>query len=129
MRSVDLLTYQRTEVVPSRDMMTIKLRYKDPDADTSQLITKAIGIDDLGDAVTGDLRFAAAVAEFGMLLRNSAHKGSASYDQVVQMAQQSLGEDRFGYRAEFIELVKRAKNVDHRTLSPGDEDEGISFKQ
>ena len=88
--------------------MTVKIRYKQPDADTSALITVAVGS---GVTPSAEIGFAAAVAEFGMLLRNSAFKGSASYRQVLALARQFKGEDRHGHRAEFIRLVGAAEGV------------------
>jgi Ca-activated chloride channel family protein len=58
-----------------------------------------------------NLRFASAVAQFGMLLRSSPYKGSASYEDVVRSAQQALGTDPHGYRKEFIDLAKSARTL------------------
>jgi Ca-activated chloride channel family protein len=124
--SVDPLIFQQTTVVPSDDMMVVKLRYKAPGDDTSRLLTQAIEGSGTAAQPTGDLQFAAAVAEFGLLLRNSEFKGAAAYDHAVQTATASLGEDSYGYRAEFIELVRTAKSLDHRS-GPGGEP-GIQFK-
>ena len=60
---------------------------------------------------TTDFRFAASVAEFGMVLRNSPYKGSASMDSVMDIAGGSVGADRNGYRKEFISLVQKARNL------------------
>lgn len=60
---------------------------------------------------TDDFKFAAAVASFGMLLRNSQYKGQGNFDLVEELARDGLGDDRFGYRSEFIELVERARSV------------------
>ena len=60
-------------------------------------------------AAPGDLKFAAAVAEFGMILRDSEYKGSGSLQQVIEWAQQGMGADVNGYRADFIELVRKAQ--------------------
>ena len=57
--------------------------------------------------------FASAVAEFGMLLRDSKFKADSSYDSVLTRAQANIGEDKFGYRGEFLEIVERAKSLDH----------------
>ena len=73
---------------------------------------------------TTNLSFAAAVAEFGMLLRNSEFKGSANYAHVLTQAQASQGPDTFGYRAELIELVKKAQSLDTRATTG----RGIQFK-
>jgi Ca-activated chloride channel family protein len=60
---------------------------------------------------TTDFRFAAGVAEFGMILRNSPYKGSARMDSVLDIVGASQGADRNGYRKEFISLVEKAKNL------------------
>jgi Uncharacterized protein YfbK, C-terminal/von Willebrand factor len=60
-------------------------------------------------AAPGDLKFAAAVAEFGMILRDSEYKGNGSLQQVIEWAQQGKGADMNGYRADFIELVRKAQ--------------------
>ena len=60
-------------------------------------------------AASGDLKFAAAVAEFGMILRDSEYKGNGSLQQVLEWAQQGKGADVNGYRADFIELVRKAQ--------------------
>ena len=61
-----------------------------------------------------DFRFAAAVASFGMILRESPYKGTATIDSVLSMAEDSLGSDRNGYRHEFLQLVQRARAVSGR---------------
>lgn len=87
--------------------MTIKLRYKNPDGDVSKLIEKGIVEENIGLQNTSDnFRFSAAVAEFGLLLRNSAFKQNATYNNVISLATQSKGKDANGYRDEFIGLVK-----------------------
>ncbi|MEM9185966.1 MAG: YfbK domain-containing protein [Planctomycetota bacterium] len=87
-------------------------RYKQPDGDTSTKLEwpardpgKAFG-----EAST-DLQFAAAVASFGMQLRGSEHAGNAPLDAVIEIAQSAKGPDIDGYRAEFLELVKKAKTL------------------
>jgi Ca-activated chloride channel family protein len=63
------------------------------------------------DAASENLRFSSAVAAFGMLLRDSRYKGTASYDNVLQLARSSSGTDLQGYRAEFTKLVATAKTL------------------
>ena len=70
-------------------------------------------VQDLNDAPE-DFRMAAAVATFGLLLRNSAYKGDAKYDTAVALAKGAKGEDEEGYRAEFIQMVKQAAILDNR---------------
>jgi Ca-activated chloride channel family protein len=95
---------------PSPELLTVALRYKAPDGDTSQLIEVPVTDSgtDLGSA-TPDTRFAAAVAAFGMLLRDSPHKGDATFDAVLELAESNLGDDLEGYRREFLQLVRKAK--------------------
>ncbi|HUT92183.1 MAG TPA: VWA domain-containing protein [Thermoguttaceae bacterium] len=113
--SVDPLKYQ----TPTRDSddesvrkeaLTLKLRYKAPDGDTSKLLE--FPVVDSGGAfgkASPDFQFAAAVASFGMLLRGSEHQGDATYDAVVEIATAAKGPDVHGYRAELLEMVRRAK--------------------
>jgi Ca-activated chloride channel family protein len=88
--------------------MYVKLRYKLPDASTSRWLDHVIPA---GRATEGstDLRFAASVAAFGMILRDSEYKGSATLDDVLQLARRSLGRDEGGYRAEFVKLVETVR--------------------
>jgi Ca-activated chloride channel family protein len=123
--SVDKLAYQKTEVVPSSDLMTVKLRYKDPDGDTSKLIQQTVQAEDVSAEPAGDFQFASVVAEFGLILRDSKFKGNASYEHVLKGASVSKGKDSYGYREEFIGLVGKAQSLDTRT---GGETEGINFK-
>lgn len=104
------LKYQKTQVVDSDELMTVKLRYKNPHEDVSQVIKRAVAVNDIS-AITnkGNLAFASAVAEFGMLLRDSEYKGSASYEDVLKRAKAAKGVDDDGYRAEFIRLVEKAE--------------------
>lgn len=94
----------------SNELLTIKLRYKQPDADKSSLIEMPLtdAGRSFGQAST-DFRFAASVASFGMILRHSPHRGNATLDAVVELAQSSLGADKSGYRSEFVSLVRSAK--------------------
>ncbi|MFK8007010.1 MAG: von Willebrand factor type A domain-containing protein [Saprospiraceae bacterium] len=95
--------------------MTVKLRYKKPDGKKSKLLKiKAMNKNVALASASDNFRFSAAVASFGMLLRDSKFKGDADYDKVLKMAQISLGKDEFGYRNEFLELVKKAKETNAR---------------
>ncbi len=87
----------------------LKIRYKLPDEDTSTLITTPIVAQD--EQVTGDAAFATAVASFAQLLKGGKYTGSMTYDDVIEMAQQGKGKDEFGYRSEFIQLVRLAKSA------------------
>ena len=91
-------------------MVTVKLRYKKPDGDKSELTERSLS--DNGakfENAATDLKFAAAVAEFGMILRDSEHKGNGTLGAVLEWAQEGKGRDTNGYRAGFIELVRKAQ--------------------
>jgi len=118
-QNVDALKYQQAKVVSSGDLMTVKLRYKNPDADKSQLIEQAITRGQITQTPQGNFQFAASVAEFGLLLRDSQFKGKAEYKSVIKNAIESKGEDKFGYRQEFIDLVNKAQGLDNRSQTPG----------
>jgi Ca-activated chloride channel family protein len=101
-------------IVESDELMTVKLRYKQPDGDTSKKVEIPVNpppIAGVGMDPSGDFKFAAAVAEFGMILRGSAYKGNANLDQVLDLARQGKGDDEDGYRAEFLQLVKLAQSL------------------
>lgn len=113
--SIDPLKY-RTETSAdirtnkSPELLTVKLRYKNPDEENSRKIEKSV-TDTGKDNVSADFRFASAVAMFSQLLRDSDFKGNASCDQVIEIARQSLANDTEGYRAEFIRLVQSVKGL------------------
>jgi Ca-activated chloride channel family protein len=115
--NVDDLKYQPAKNVPATasggdELMTIKLRYKKPDGDVSKLIVHPVTDSHIALANTSDnFRFAAAVASFGMLLRNSEFKQNASFQQVIALANNAKGNDVNGYRSEFIALVKAAGSL------------------
>ena len=96
----------------SRELLTVKLRWKKPDGDASTL--DEVPLVDRGGAfeqASADLRFAGAVAAFGMVLRNSEYKGEATLPLVAKIAAGALGPDRGGYRAEFLDLVRKAETL------------------
>ncbi len=111
---VDPLKYQQGKVIGNKsEVLTVKLRYKQPAGDRSSLMEKVLPYSnrEITDAPE-DFRMAASVAAFGQLLRHSAFKGTATYDQVLSWAGNSRGTDAEGYRAEFIQLVKKAMLLD-----------------
>lgn len=117
---VDDLKYQQpaqgeaSQMADSRELMNIKLRYKEPTASLSKLLN--IGLADTGNklpSASDNFKFASAVAEFGMLLRASRYKADANYVDVLQLARSAIGTDLQGYRTDFIKMVETA-----RTLSP-----------
>jgi Ca-activated chloride channel family protein len=111
---VDALKYQpRSERGDFTDeLMTVKLRYKEPDASTSKLL--AASVKDQHRSWLGtssDFRFAASVATFGLILRDSPYKGAANLDLVLHLAEGARGRDPSGYRSEFISLVNQARSL------------------
>ncbi len=108
---IDPLKYQ-TPTTPvngfNDELMTVKLRYKQPDGDKSQLLTQVIKRSDRSE-LSENLKFASSVASFGMLLRDSKFKGNSSFEMVQQLAKESKGIDDNGYRAEFIKIVELAE--------------------
>lgn len=113
---VDDLKYQK-KVKPalqpttgSKELLTVKLRYKAPDEDVSKKLEFPL-VDSKGNNVSSDFRFAAAVAMFGQLLRDSDFKGDATYAQVIAMAKTALDNDERGYRREFLRLVETADGL------------------
>jgi Ca-activated chloride channel family protein len=113
-RKSDDLKYQSSEIKESaknsKEIMTLKFRYKPPESETSIKIEHAVlnKINALKNS-SDNFRFSAAVAAFGMILRESKFKGDADYRLVKELAENSKGKDENGYRAEFISLVKTAE--------------------
>jgi Ca-activated chloride channel family protein len=117
-RLVDELRYQPSAPpaarAPADEYAFLKMRYKQPDGDTSTLITLPISTEQERPSVDGlsdDMRFAAAVAAFGQKLRHNPQLDGFGYDQVLDLAASARGEDRFGYRAEFLTLVRLAQSL------------------
>jgi Ca-activated chloride channel family protein len=114
--SVDPLKYQenneKVRPDPSAELLTVKLRYKLPEGASSILIDEPVAgkLTDIGKA-SENFRFSAAVAEFGLLLRDSEFKAQSAYEHLLELAQGARGADKEGYRAEFIQLVKTARDL------------------
>lgn len=111
---VDGLKYQKTKVTSSAkhtdEIMTVKLRYKEPKADESQLLVYEVDNDGTPLAnSSNNFRWSAAVAEFCLLLRDSEHKGAANFVQVRELAKGAQGDDPDGYRNEFLQLTRLAE--------------------
>jgi len=110
------LKYQSTSVnetaLESNEVATIKLRYKEPDGYKSKLIEAVVHDESkiLAQA-SENFRFSAAVAEFGMHLRNSEFKGTTNIDSILELARNARGYDEEGYRSEFIRLVKSSETL------------------
>jgi Ca-activated chloride channel family protein len=115
LKTVDSLKYQKNIAPLSKsaqtdEILTVKFRYKAPDGDVSKLIEHPVKDDHVSIAKTSDnFRFAASVAQFGMLLRNSEFKSNASFSDVLSLARNAKGNDEEGYRSEFIRLAESAK--------------------
>jgi Ca-activated chloride channel family protein len=118
---VEPLKYQRevalvpTSAASSDELVTVKLRYKAPDDDISQLLSRVVRPQ--GGAMTANLGFASAVAEFGMLLRDSPNRGAASFESLIQRARKHRSADAEGYRAEFVRLAELAASLKNRAAS------------
>jgi Ca-activated chloride channel family protein len=129
MVKVDDLKYQGNKKERSRsaetdEILTVKFRYKAPDGDVSKLIEHPVLDKQIAIARTSDnFRFAASVAEFGMLLRSSEFRSNASYGNVIRMAKNAKGNDDEGYRSEFIRLVENAKLLAKGNNKEVDDDE------
>lgn len=106
--------YQTTAPTTEADtdeLLTVRLRYKQPDGDTSTEISFQLKDEERTlEETSKDFRFAAAVAELGLLLRGSQYKGAANFDQVLTLAEEAKGIDKLGFRTEFIEMVRTAKS-------------------
>ncbi len=112
----DPLRYQQprplASAAASGELSTLKLRYKEPQGSASRLLSAPIEDrqQDL-QRTSAAFRFSAAVASFGMLLRRSEHRGAATYDLALRLADGARGQDPHGYRAEFLTLVRRAAQL------------------
>lgn len=93
---------------PASDWMYVKTRYKKPDENQSRLITLMAGEKDYTTRPDDDFRFASAVAEFALILKNSEHKGDANFRRLIERARDSRGYDADGYRAQFLQLAELA---------------------
>lgn len=134
LQKVDPLKYQKdvqplSKSTQNDEIMTVKFRYKAPDGDVSKLIEHPVKDNQVAIAKTSDnFRFAAAVAQFGLVLRNSEFKSASSFDNVVSLARKAKGTDEEGYRAEFIRLVETAqmlaKSKPEKKTDDDDTDEG-----
>jgi len=117
--SVDALKYQRrvplNDRAESGELLTLKLRYKPPTGDESTLLE--FPVKDSGkpfEQADTDFQFAASVASFGMLLRDSRYKGNANYEMVREIAESAADIDRTGYRDEFVSLIEKARQLSSR---------------
>ena len=120
-RGLDSLRYQtsstRDNAADSQELLFVKLRYKNPDEDSSKLLDLPV-MDHAGPA-SEDFRFASAVAAWGMLLRDSDYCADFALDAVVRLAKGAMGADDEGYRSEFIRLVETAQTLELLEMEPG----------
>jgi Ca-activated chloride channel family protein len=111
---IDPLRYQESSGLSAaaggNELLTVKLRYKEPDAEESRPLSIVVA-DRATDRPSDNLRFSAAVVEFGMLLRDAEHRGTASWPQLLSLAEGARGDDREGYRAEFVALARLAEGL------------------
>lgn len=126
LKNVDPLKYGHDKKKKSssfnHEMVTLKLRYKAPDADISKLIVHTVNDQPVSTKnVSNNFRFAASVAGFAMLLRNSEYKGDMDFNKVIRLANGSLTADEEGYRKEFISLVKKAAALKNDVAKAEDE--------
>jgi Ca-activated chloride channel family protein len=127
------------EIVPVKGLqatdqtrwMTVKLRYKQPEATTSELIESPLmGQPGQLKLASSDFQFAASVASFGMLLRNSQHAGQANWGMVKELAQSGLSNDQYGHRSGFRRLVDQAESLlgERRPSAPPEPEATVSGK-
>lgn len=116
-----VLRYQKpgkpTGAAESEELFTVKVRYKLPEGEKSRELEFPLQDSESGLAsASGDFRWAAAVASFGMVLLNSKHRGAADFSSVLKLAQPAAGKDN--YRREMLELVQTARKINGRKGSP-----------
>ena len=114
LEKVDKLKYQKgnTPVRDDAEIMTIKFRYKKPDGEKSKLLEQAVIDRAIPLERTSDnFRFAAAVAQFGMMLLKSEFKQSSSFDHSWKLAKSAIGNDNEGYRSELLRLIRNAESL------------------
>jgi hypothetical protein len=118
---VDSLKYQTPAIAPAQladaaksgELMTVKLRYKEPDSAARANLIE-VPTKDEGKTLTAsseEYKFSAAVAGFGLLLRDSAYKGTLSWETVRKLALDGKGADKLGYRGEFLQLIDKARGL------------------
>jgi len=116
------LKYQHSqlsdEAMNSNELVTLKLRYKEPDGYKSSLLEQVVMNAPIQSSKTSDnFRFSASVAQFGMLLRDSEFKGTSNWESTLSLAKSSKGTDEEGYRNEMIGLVKSAQLLETGTAN------------
>ena len=118
--NIDELKYQEKTSNESfaHELATLKIRYKEPKGESSSLIEKRVEhtVTPFGQS-TVNMKFSASVAAWGMLLRNSDHKGNTSFDKVIEWGLSGRGSDEYGYRGEYIQLVRLSKALKEGALT------------
>lgn len=117
---VDASKYQKPKDVPanvSDEWLTVKMRYKHPEAETSKELSQPLK-GEVAKDLSDDFRFAAATASFGMILRDSKYRGVMTYAGVIEEAQGCVGADPNGHRKQFIDLVRKAKDLSNKAKTP-----------
>ncbi len=113
---VEPLKYQSTDKIRSYsdEIATLKIRYKQPDSDISQLIVKTLSQNDIIKSLndtSNNFKLSAAIAGFGQLLRGGEMIGDFSYQDIQNLTKDTLTDDNFGYRGEFLQLLSLAKSL------------------
>lgn len=123
-KKTDALKYQtKRQVKLSDELLTIKMRYKNPDENKSKELSVSLANQfNKMENASVDFKFAAAVAQFGLLLRNSEFKQNATFEQCIALARAGKGEDKYGYRSECIQLIENAKLLTKKDLPSNSED-------
>ena len=125
LETVDPLRYQSQKAKKqsasfSNELMFVKIRYKKPDEDSSNLMEVSVKAN--SRVTSNNMRFASAVAAFGMVLRNSAFKGASNYKLVKSLATSSIDSGSDAYKKEFLELVKKAEHLKATAKLESDEE-------
>ncbi len=111
------------------ELLNLRLRYKEPAASQSRLFEMAVKDSDRNlTQATADFKFSAAIAGYGMMLRQSPHRGDLTWERILRLAEEGLGPDREGYRAEFVDLVRRAQSLAPGVLEAGQSSDPRSLK-
>jgi len=120
-KSIEPLHYQpSTAMSPSTDLGLIKLRYKQPNGNHSELITQVISQDLIDKPVSNDFKFSTSVAAFGQLIKGGKYLENYQYQDIIKLANSAKGHDEFGYRSEFIQLVRTVAALPSRSRQLND---------
>jgi len=94
------------------EYLLLKMRYKEPDEDISKYMDTFMTDDNVSEEMSENMGFASSVVEFGMLIRKSEFTEDSSYDSALARGTENIGEDTYGYRGEFLEMIEKAKELD-----------------